>query len=341
MQHPDNLYSTNTGQETSESNINAQSEDLTQRDIPSASASLNDMRGAKLMGADFSGQDLHEANLEGAILFNANLRGANLSRANLKNAELTGADLSGANLEWADLSKAGLGKAVLTGARFFQANLNLTTLTGADLTECDMRSASFQDARFHEAELRGADFTSADLRGADLSRARVENTSFMHANLQRANLYRVTGFEKASWIGTDMREINFSGAYLLQRFAADQNYIKEFKERSGYTRFLYYLWWITSDCGRSILRWLTLICVVGMIYAGLYSLVDISFGSHDVIWFTPIYYSFVTMTSLGYGDIVPTSLAGKMLAVSEVLIGYIMLGGLLSIFANKLARRAD
>ena len=340
MQHPENLYSLDTSSETS-SKDPAPSQPAIHRDKPEGEAYRKDMKGANLMGADFSGQDLHEVNLEGAILFNANLRGANLSRANLKNAELTGADLSGANLEWADLSKAGLGKAVLIETRLFNANLNYTTLTGANLQNCDLKSASIQQARFHEADLQGADFTSADLSDTDLSKARVENASFLKANLKRANLYRVTGFEKASWIGTDMREINFSGAYLLQRFARDQNYIKEFRERSTYTRLLYHLWWITSDCGRSITRWLTLICVVGLIYAGLYTQVNINYGSHDVIWFTPIYYSFVTMTSLGYGDIAPVDLVGKMLAVSEVLIGYIMLGGLLSIFANKLARRAD
>lgn len=300
-----------------------------------------DMKGAHLIGADFSGQNLKGANLEGAILFNANLQGANLSHANLKNAELTGADLTGANLEWADLTKAGLGKAVLHGARMLQANLNHATLTGADLKDAELCSASLHHARFHEANLEHTDFSSADLTGADLSKASVEHATFLQANLQRANLYKVTGFEQASWIGTDMRDINFSGAYLLQRFARDQNYIKEFRERSPYTRFIYYLWWATSDCGRSILRWLALICVVGLVYAGLYTQANINYGSHEVIWFTPIYYSFVTMTSLGYGDISPFDLYGKILAVTEVLIGYIMLGGLLSIFANKLARRAD
>ena len=315
--------------------------DMARMDMPGAFTSIKDMKGANLTGQDFSGQDLREVNLEDAILFNANLSGANLMRANLKNAELTGADLSGANMEWADLSRAGLGKATLRNTRFFHANLDSTTLTGADLQHCDLRSTSLQNARFHEADLRDADFTSADLSGADLSKARVEHASFMHANLQRANLYRVTGFEKASWISADMRGVNFSGAYLLQRFAADQNYIKEFKERSAYTHVLYYLWWISSDCGRSVLRWLSFICVVGLVYAGLYTQVEIDYGGHNVIWFTPIYYSFVTMTSLGYGDIVPRTVAGEMLVVSEVLIGYIMLGGLLSIFANKLARRAD
>ncbi len=54
-----------------------------------------------------------------------------------------------------------------------------------------------------------------------------------------------------------------------------------------------------------------------------------------------MYYSIVTITTLGYGDVVPASLPAQVLAVSEALMGYVGLGGLLSIFAQKMARRAD
>jgi len=53
-----------------------------------------------------------------------------------------------------------------------------------------------------------------------------------------------------------------------------------------------------------------------------------------------IYYSLVTFTTLGFGDIVPLTNWARVVVGLEVLVGYIMLGGLISIFANKLARRA-
>ena len=37
----------------------------------------------------------------------------------------------------------------------------------------------------------------------------------------------------------------------------------------------------------------------------------------------------------------PSGPAAQLVAMCEVAIGYVMLGGLLSIFANKMARRAD
>lgn len=56
--------------------------------------------------------------------------------------------------------------------------------------------------------------------------------------------------------------------------------------------------------------------------------------------FTPYYFSIVTFTTLGLGDVTPLGLAGEIWLAIEVVLGYIMLGGLISIFANKFARRS-
>jgi hypothetical protein len=76
--------------------------------------------------------------------------------------------------------------------------------------------------------------------------------------------------------------------------------------------------------------------IFGFIWAFLYSLVEYQHpGSfkfpvndvlhtperHDRFLFDCFYFSFVTLTTLGYGDITPISKAAKMLAVLEGLIG--------------------
>jgi hypothetical protein len=53
-----------------------------------------------------------------------------------------------------------------------------------------------------------------------------------------------------------------------------------------------------------------------------------------------MYYSVVTFTTLGFGDIKPVTEIAAMVVMLEVVLGYVMLGGLISILANKLARRA-
>jgi uncharacterized protein YjbI with pentapeptide repeats len=291
--------------------------------------------------ADLSGADLQKTNLAGARLFKANLTGANLAGANLEGAELTAADLSLANLEMARVTKAGLGMAVLRGARLFQADLTHSTLTKADLSGADMRCVCLERARMREAVLNRVDLTSADLRSVDFSGSEVRKAVFADADMRNANLNGLIGYESASWVGVDMRGINFSGAYLLRRFAMDQNYIKEFRQSSRVASYIFYLWWISSDCGRSITRWLFMIAIFVLVFAGFYDIVEVDYGRHNPSWFQPIYFSLVTMTTLGYGDVIPVSTGAQMIAMLQVLLGYIMLGGLLSIFSNKLARRAE
>jgi hypothetical protein len=53
-----------------------------------------------------------------------------------------------------------------------------------------------------------------------------------------------------------------------------------------------------------------------------------------------VYYSVVTFTTLGFGDVIPNTIEASRWVMAEVIIGYIMLGGLISILANKLARRS-
>ncbi len=48
----------------------------------------------------------------------------------------------------------------------------------------------------------------------------------------------------------------------------------------------------------------------------------------------------VTFTTLGFGDVTPKTTKAALWVMAEVVVGYIMLGGLISILANKLARRS-
>jgi len=57
-------------------------------------------------------------------------------------------------------------------------------------------------------------------------------------------------------------------------------------------------------------------------------------------WYTPFYFSVVTFTTLGFGDVTPVDWVGQLWITLEVVCGYLMLGGLISIFAHKFARRS-
>jgi len=137
-----------------------------------------------------------------------------------------------------------------------------------------------------------------------------------------------------------VRDVDFNHAHICRRFILDQNYIEEFKNQSRWSRAIYYVWWASSDCGRSLVRWGVLTILIALLFAGLYTCVELDRGGnqHPV---SLVYFSVVTLTTLGYGDILPASTGAQVLCMIEVFLGYVMLGGLLSIFSNKMARRAE
>lgn len=298
------------------------------------------LTGRNFSGLDLSGAKLSGADLRGARFFRTNLAGADLSQADLRGAEFTGADLSGAFLDGAKAMRAGFGGANLTGTSLFGCDLREASLTQACLDRANLGCADLRGARLREASLKKTHFDGADLRQVDMSLSNVAGASFQNADLRQARIRQVRGFAKADWMGVDIRDINFAGAYMIRREIIDQNYIREFRNHSRLTRLLYWPWWLTCDCGRSMLRWCFWIGVQVLFFAWLYTLAGVDYGRYPTD-LSPLYYSVVTLTTLGYGDVVPQTATAQVIAMVEVTLGYIMLGGLLSIFSNKLARRGD
>jgi len=309
-----------------------------------------DLRGIRLIGEDLSGLDLSGLDLSGADLSRADLSGSRLVSARLRDAKLFGAVLNGtealaADLEGADLTecrgeKTAFGSASLRGATLFNASLPGVSLTKADLTDADARAAKLEDARLRDARLTGADFTRASLARAELENAAVDGAVFDCADLRDARLRAITGFSTATWVGADILGVDPCGAYLVVRDIKDQNYLHEFRSKSPLNATIYWIWWATSDCGRSFVRWGLWTLFLAAVFAGLIEMADFDYGDHQTP-LSSLYYSVITLTTLGYGDVVPASMGAQALAMTEVTLGYVMLGGLLSIFANKMARRAD
>lgn len=98
----------------------------------------------------------------------------------------------------------------------------------------------------------------------------------------------------------------------------------------------------TSRYGHSFGRWGITVILFISIFAGIYGALD-HFSDQSMFEkyegepgiFNYFYYSIVTFTTLGYGDIVPVNMAEKLVAGVEVLLGFIMLG----VFINLIQRR--
>jgi hypothetical protein len=306
----------------------------------------------KLTGEDLSEMDLTGANLGEADLTDAELFQTDLTEANLKMAVFRRADLSGANLSGAALYKAELADACLIEANLTGANLGSANFSGADL-----RGTTLRGADLDEADLTAANLNEADLTGSNLSRADITGADLRNANLAATNLTGMKdggfGEKRGRYYGIRGLDSCF-GDPLFVRDAKDQDYLDTLEvaidetpstARRRWKRFWFSAWGLI-DYGRSLGKLAMGAFIVTMFFGVIFHLDSIlgwqffefpgSFSSS----LTPYYYSVVTYTRLGSGGISPTHWVGEIVLVCERILGYVTLGLLLSILANRVARRS-
>jgi len=303
-------------------------------------------------GEDLSEFELTRANLSGADLSHAELFDSKLEHANLKMARLTGADLSGAKLEGAELYKVDLSEASLIGA----------DLSSVYLAEANLRGADLRGANLQGADLSGADLSGANLTGANLGRTKLVRTCIVGANLCNADLYGADLTDMTYGYYRDMKGHFYGirslgscyGNALFVRDARDQDYLDTLENRidatsSSALRWWKKLWfkaWGLIDYGRSLGRVFAFAFVMAMSFGTVYFF-DYTLGwglleysSAGTSPLSPFYHSIVTYTKLGFGYMKPQHWIGEVLLVCEGILGYVTLGLLLSILANRVARRS-
>ncbi len=305
------------------------------------------LAGADLSDLDLSGVNLGEADLSGAECFNTDF-----SKANLKMSVLRGGDFAGARFTEAELYKADLSQAFFTGVDFSQAYL-----AEVDMHEADLRGSSLNQSNLNEADLTGANLSEADLSGAVLTGANITDTNFCFANFDAANLIGMRYGSYHSMMGHyhGVRGLDSCfGNALFVRDAQDQDYLDTLKHNIDHTvdprarkfRRFWFRAWSLIDYGRSLAKPAVYALVLAGVFGTIYWLdMVLGWGLMDYSgtaesWLTPFYYSIVTYTTLGFGDITPKHWLGEVIVVIEVILGYTTLGLLLSILANMVARRS-
>jgi len=192
--------------------------------------------------------------------------------------------------------------------------------SGANLSAIDMFAADCQRAKFVGTNLTGSFLSEADIRGADFSWARMNS-----ALLDNANYDGTTKF-----LGVNLNAVNFNLAALLQEQALTQQRIAHLEQR--YPLLAFFLHW-TCDYGRSLGLWSAWVVAVLLFFGILFA--NVSGATNHTGLADNMYFSVVTFTTLGYGDVLPVSVFGKVLAVIEVVIGYVMGGLLIAILTRK------
>ena len=312
-----------------------------------------DLSGLDLTGCNFAGCEMSRCNLSAARVPSANFDGANLDQAHLDGAEFLGSTFIGAKLTECSAVKANFRMTDLTKANFFNAHLEDAIFVDSELRQADFREAKMAQCLLLEADLEKSKLQGADLKDADLRETKIDGANFGNSSLPGAKLRGARGYLNADWIGADITGANFTGAYLLRNHVIDENFIHEFKGQSKLTKYVYFVWKWTSDCGRSLTRWGLFLSTNVVLFALIYWVMDQSppagmeshlkgIGGVDGVhegFIAYLYYSVVTFTTLGYGDISPVSVAGQIVLIIHIAFAYLGLGALLSILATKFASR--
>jgi len=236
------------------------------------------------------------------------------------------------------------GEVDFTGAEFLEnASFNLFRYRG---------KVSFREVKFYKrAEFQRTCYADEDVNNLSFEYTYFFNEKglfdFIKSNKEKFNYSKKTKLEFLPdnfklILGEDVAARDPT----TTRKVRDDMFLLKFKDEHP---CWFNIWWLFADFGRGFLRWALWSILIAVFFALLFHnffyLVDrTTFDSKYIheTWsgLSFIYYSVVTFTTLGFGDIVPKPGLLQFLVMLEVILGYVMLGGLISILANKLARRS-
>ena len=293
--------------------------------------------------------------LEHAHLFQAHLEHAHLYDAHLEHAVLIGAHLEHAFLRGVHLEHAFLRGANLERAYLFDAHLEHADLKGANFEH-----ASLSSARLEGTNLSGTNLTSANVTGllylGPAATARLCNWLRNPPIPDRRQAKHIRFWLRAGSRLVPYRHRVMRGRYqgifglsscrgnrIFVRDASDQDYLDTMESQltSTWGRFWFRLWGLI-DYGRSFMSVVVVASMLIFIFGKAYSHWPkmITLGGRCPTPFTPYYFSIVTYTTLGFGDVKPHNLAGEVLVSFEVILGYVTLGLLLAVLGDRIARRS-
>ncbi|THB72737.1 MAG: hypothetical protein D6B28_04990 [Gammaproteobacteria bacterium] len=242
--------------------------------------------------------------------------------------------LDGINLSNQDLSNIDLTNTYLRGASLYRANLTKANLIGA----------SIQGAYLSASNLSGALLEDIDLRGIRARGAAVDGqTLFFNCLVDNKTDLTGVGLANAR-IDPALRSIL---EYNIRKISWNSWYRKGSLFQKVWKRLIVQPFWMMSDYGFSTSRLIKSFFLFAFLFALIYyvagiisypGIIDNLFIVNGealdarIVPLRAIYFSIVTMTTLGFGDLhaTATSAAGHLLLIIQVLVGYMLLGALIT-----------
>lgn len=287
-----------------------------------------------------------DEDLDGAYLQKAELMGADW----FAERSLIGADFTEAKVDGVDFSEADLTLATLTGVSGINADFRGANLEGAIFTNADLRRSNLEEARLNEAV-----FTNVHIGG----KTKLGERSVYESEHVNPKLSDDHSLEAAAWAYRQLQRVYQNNGL---PYLARQSYNREKDARRK-------LAWVerdyTSAIKRELARWVALYgsspyrvlltsVVVILTAAVLYPLtggVQEVFADRTItyslenpgdaprwwigrVFFKSLYFSVVTFTTLGFGDIQPVGQLARLIAGVEALLGALLAALLVFVLAR-------
>ena len=253
----------------------------------------------------------------------------------------------------ADFHRVEFRKNAVFHEAYFYNVVNFRRAVFQGILDCTGTWFSEATAFNHATFLGTANFTAAQFVGVAAFRdiQYIPNTLFhsIKAKLRKKR-------QRATEFYLDSQHVDEVENPFFKRYVADQQYIRAFNQANP---VLARLWRWSSDYGRSLALWASWSILFVFLFTIAYRfpapswmlswLADFvphfhqttdAYSGKPLTFWGCFYFSVVTFTTLGFGDVVGDNAAARFLVTLEVIVGYVMLGGLISIFANKFASRS-
>jgi len=215
-------------------------------------------------------------------------------------------------------------------------------IKGADLEKADLRNSHLESVKFNFAHLQRTDFLDAHLKGTIFYKAHLDGASLRTSIVDGETSFWECYIDR----DTDFRGVGLGGCridpgtkQLLEYNIRRMNWEDWYKEH-WLLKWLVKPFWLMSNYGRStawIVAWFFGLAAVFALVYWLRPGCLIVRGEVGYIrgFVHALYFSIVTMTTLGFGDIAanPDSWGGQVLLMFQVILGYVLLGALVTRFA--------
>jgi len=292
---------------------------------------------------DKTGRDVKEK-LESYAKAGGLLRGIYLKRANLLNIDLvnhhkkTGYDFSFADFYHAELK----------GAHLFNINLS-----NASIMKADLRGANLNCANIENTNLLGVKWKGCKFENVIIGNKLRQETNAKQAMKEGNDLESHDYLQQAEEIYRDLRKhAELEGIFTLSGFFIHKELTMRRLQlpRNSTKRLISKLVDLFCGYGEAPLRIISLSLLIITICAILYSFTGLnyqdsihslssqhSFSKNLSIFYSSLYFSVVTFTTLGYGDITPVSIS-RAIAAIEAFTGSFTLALFVVVFVKKMTR---